>query len=54
MKTHEMKTFCVCAVIAAMALFLVERETQVHLMRFRVHADGTVFVIRNGDLLCTF
>lgn len=54
MKTHEMKTFFVCAVIAAMSFFLIGRETQAHLLRFRVHVDGTVFVIRDGDLLCTF
>lgn len=40
--------------IAAMALFLIERETQDYQVRFRVHADGTVFVIQNGNLLCTF
>jgi hypothetical protein len=46
--------FFVCVAIAAMALFLIGRETQGHQTRFRVHADGTVFVIQNGNLLCTF
>jgi hypothetical protein len=49
-----MKKVFVCVAIAVMSLFLTERETQAHLMKFRVHTDGTVFVIRNGDLLCTF
>ena len=53
-KDHEMKMLFVGVAIAVMSLFLTERETQAHLMRFRVHTDGTVFVIRNGDLLCTF
>jgi len=53
-KDHEMKMLFVGVAIAAMSLFLTERETQAHLMRFRVHTDGTVFVIRNGDLLYTF
>ena len=49
-----MKMLFVCVAIAAMVLFLIGRETQAHLLRFRVHVDGTIFVIRNGDLLCTF
>jgi hypothetical protein len=54
MRCHEMKMLFVCAAIAAMAIFLIGRETQCYQLRFRVHADGTVFVVQNGNLLCTF
>jgi len=53
-KGQEMKMLFVCVAIAAMAIFLIGKETQTLQMRFRLHADGTVFVINNGNLLCTF
>lgn len=43
----------VLAVAAILIMSLPEIEHNVLDIEFNVHADGTVFVIRNYDLICT-
>ena len=51
-----MKVLCgvILIVIAFMSALLLKRESAVHNLKIDVHADGTIFITKNYDLLCTF